>query len=501
MSRGVGETIGGRYRLTALVDAGGMGAVFHAIDVDVRHRVPAARATVGYGRDPCVRSFRKHARTPMAHLHRRRKRCPASLASLERQRRAQPAHYVVYHPLMTMRSFFALLVVLGLGCSNPGNPSFDLPPLGGDGKADESTTELTLERIDANGSGADWTGTLPAEGQAAVAVIDFSNNESVVQIEVEVDSGEPHLYARKVDDGSTSLELHGDSTTVSGSFGVSSDIGGGRHQLALFVTKPAGGDFVVRIRQSSACSEDTDDAEPNETAMTAAPATLGLRRGTICNGADSLDADYFSLTVNQPDRVLRVGFEHVEAFGPLNVVVDGPFGPLELSRTERPGLSFLGEDVAVAIDRGAEAAPMGSEYVFGVWGDELYNLYTLMVCLDDGLEDDGGAIGNQDEASAVGLEIGATYQGVICPIMGHNYAADEPDDADYYEVEVPADTGLRIVLDSSSYVDFVGPTDALEVSPESYELSAAPTARTVVFGITGNNREDPIEYDLSLEAI
>jgi hypothetical protein len=391
-----------------------------------------------------------------------------------------------------------ILVVSSLGCGQSGDPSFDLPPLGGDGKADETTTELPLERVDANGSAAEWSGAIPEKGEAAVAVIDFFDLESTVQLDVEVDSGEPHLYVRKADDGSTALESH--APTTSGSFGISSD-GGGRYQLALFVTNSSGGNFAVHIRQNSACAIDDDAAEPNETAMMAAPATDGLHDGVVCNGADSFDADYFRLTVDEPDRILRVGFQHVVANGPLNLVVEGPFGPLELTRTERPGTS-LGGPVTLAIDRAAEPTAMGDEYTIGVWGDELYNVYTLMTCLDDGLEDDSGSIGNQDEASASPLEIGTAYQrGVLCPVMGRTFDAAEPDDADYYAVDVPADSGLRIRVDTPELIRFQGPADTLEVGPDTYELSSSPTARHVVFGLTAGNLDAPAVYDLTVEAI
>jgi len=154
---------------------------------------------------------------------------------------------------------------------------------------------------------------------------------------------------------------------------------------------------------------------------------------------------------------------------------------------------------AIALDRVAEPAPNGSEYIVGVYGEELYNFYTLLTCLDDGLEDDGGSIGNQDADSAVEIAMDTAYMGaVLCPVLGRNYQAEEPADADYYAVNLPPDTGLRINIPSSRALVFDGPADALEVGMDTFELVPAPAGRRVVFGVSYQLRDDPLEYDLIL---
>jgi len=249
-------------------------------------------------------------------------------------------------------------------------------------------------------------------------------------------AGEPHLYVRRASDGSTALELHGEAAIASGSFALTPELGG-PYQVALFVTNFDEGDFGVNVRQQSSCSTDRDAAEPNEDPASASGFTGGLHSGTVCNRSMSFDRDYFTVPVGGPDRVLRAGLEHVPAYGPLTLVVEGPFGPLEQTRTQMVGRSLSDDMVTVAIDRVAETAPEFGAYLVGVWSDQLYNVYTLMTCLDDGLDDDSGSIiGNNDADSAVSVAIGTTYErAVLCPILGANYAAPESDDAYYYAVE------------------------------------------------------------------
>ncbi len=392
----------------------------------------------------------------------------------------------------------ALLLSLTAWACADDTSSFDLPPLN---KSGEDTPEITLERVDVNGQRGEWTGALPAGGESAVATFVIEEIESLMVVDVEVSSGEPHVYVRDADDGEVVLEIHGDGGTATGSF-VPARAMTDAYQIALFVTDSAGGDFRVTIDELFSCTEDMDSNEPNEHPAAAAPITIfGTHSGVICIGAESSDSDYFRVTVPEPDRILRVDLSHVESFGPLYLVAEGPLGPLEVSRIELPGSTFSGS-VMVAFDRVGEATREGDEYVIGVWGDGLFNIYDLTTCLDDGLEDDGAALGNNDAGTASPLLIGTTYsRAVLCPVSKSDYESPVPDDSDYYEVTVPAGRGLRIRATADVQLTFDGPSSALQVSADVWELSPAPTERQVIFGLTAEEPYGPIHYDLAVVAI
>jgi len=209
--------------------------------------------------------------------------------------------------------------------------------------------------------------------------------------------------------------------------------------------------------------------EPNNTAATATPLTLGANVGArIC----AMDEDFYALDITTAG-VLRVQMAFTHANGDLDLQVRDATGKVVASST------------GVTDEEVLEAAVMPGQYVVRVYGfGSATNPYTLTTanasCAgDDELEE------NDRESRAVTLGPGS-YSLVRCP-----------GDDDYWALALLAGDGLNATISGTGLtLELLGPDGALLGSGATVMASGAAAGRYTL-RVTGGNSAN-VTYGLTV---